>query len=171
MEKILSLDGSAEKKITITASCFMGLSHIVHLKDYVKGMFFALTEVLFIVFSPVIVSKIISLITLGSPQPDLPIKQRSNSIFMLIDGILILAVIALFIVIYVISVKALRNVIENMRKNPILLKASLSASFSKAFPIAGLAPSFILLLVFVVVPLVFHLCSIYKLFSACTYSA
>ncbi|HOS30177.1 MAG TPA: sugar ABC transporter permease [Treponemataceae bacterium] len=168
MEKILSLDGSAEKKITITASCFMGLSHIVHLKDYVKGMFFALTEVLFIVFSPVIMVKIINLITLGSPQPDLPIKQRSNSIFMLIDGILILAVIALFIVIYVISVKSAQERYRELcrKKSYTSQKASLSASFSKAFPIAGLAPSFILLLVFVVVPLVFSICVAFTNYSA-----
>ena len=167
MGKIVSLDGSVEKKITMTASFFMGLSHIVHLKDYVKGMFFALTEVLFIVFSPVIIIKIINLITLGSPQPDLPIKQRSNSIFMLIDGILILAVITLFIVIYVISVKSAQERYRELcrKKSYTSQKASLSASFSKAFPIAGLAPSFILLLVFVVVPLVFSICVAFTNYS------
>ena len=50
MAKILPTDGSAEKKITITASCFMGLAHLLYLKDYIKGVFFALTEIIFLIF-------------------------------------------------------------------------------------------------------------------------
>ena len=101
MAKILPTDGSAEKKIKITASCFMGLAHLLYLKDYIKGIFFALTEIVFLIFSPAIVKKIIDLITLGSPQPNLPIKQRDNSVFMLIDGILILALVAIFVIVYI----------------------------------------------------------------------
>jgi serine O-acetyltransferase len=33
MAKILPTDGSAEKKITITASCFMGLAHLLYLNS------------------------------------------------------------------------------------------------------------------------------------------
>ena len=109
MAKILPTDGSAEKKVKIAASCFMGLAHLIYLKDYIKGIFFALTELLFLIFSPAIVGKIIDLVTLGSPQPDLPIKQRDNSIFMLIDGILILALIAVFVITYILSVRSAKS--------------------------------------------------------------
>ncbi len=168
MEKNAVFDGRAEKKITITASCFMGLSHIIQLKDYVKGIFFALTELVFLFFSPVIITKIINLITLGSPQPGIPIKQRSNSIFMLIDGILTLAIAALFVVMYIISVKSAQARYKELcrKKSTVNQKASLHLSLSKAFPIAGLAPSFILLLVFVVVPLVFSICVAFTNYSA-----
>ena len=81
--KTLPLDGSAEKRVTVSSICFMGLAHLIYLKDYVKGIFFALCEIVFLVFSPSIVNKLIDLVTLGTPNPDVPIKQRDNSIFML----------------------------------------------------------------------------------------
>ena len=80
------------------------MAHCLYLKDYIKGIFFALCEIVFLVFSPAIVNKLIDLVTLGTPNPDVPIKMRDNSIFMLIDGILILALIAFFIIVYVLSV-------------------------------------------------------------------
>lgn len=100
----LPSDKSAEKKIKIFASCFMGLSHLLFLKDYVKGIFFVLCEIVFIGFIPSIIRKLIDLVTLGSP-----LKMRDNSIFMLIDGILILAVIAVFVAVYYMSVKSAEN--------------------------------------------------------------
>ena len=102
----LKKDKSDMKKITKTASCFMGLSHLLFLKDYVKGAFFALCEILFFVFLPLVVKKIIGLVTLGSPHPELPVKMRDNSIFMLIDGILIIAIVAIFIIVYLLSIKS-----------------------------------------------------------------
>lgn len=167
MAKILPTDGSAEKKVKIAASCFMGLAHLIYLKDYIKGIFFALTELLFLIFSPAIVGKIIDLVTLGSPQPDLPIKQRDNSIFMLIDGILILALIAVFVITYILSVRSAKaNYKEYCRKGyfesqSVLMKKTLGSSF----PIFGLAPSFIILLIFVVVPLVFSVCVAFTNYS------
>lgn len=77
-------DGSSKKKILITSIIFMGLSHIIWLKQYVKGAFFALIKVLMLIFSPKIVSAIKNLITLGDPHPELPIKERDNSLFMMI---------------------------------------------------------------------------------------
>lgn len=167
MAKILPTDGSAEKKITITASCFMGLAHLLYLKDYIKGVFFALTEIIFLIFSPAIVKKIIGLITLGTPHPELSIKLRDNSQFMLIDGILVLALVAIFVVVYVLSVRSAKSVYrEYCRKKAfysqsVLMNKTLGASF----PIFGLAPSFIILVVFVVVPLLFSICVAFTNYS------
>ncbi len=164
----LPVDGSAGKKIKITASCFMGLSHIVYLKNYIKGLLFALIEFVFIGFLPTIVGKLINLITLGDPQPNIPIKQRDNSMYMLIDGVLVLAVIAIFVVAYVLSVKsAEKDYKEYCRKKAYSSQSdNLKKTLGNSFPIVGLAPSFILILVFVVVPLVFSICVAFTNYSS-----
>lgn len=153
----LPFDKSAEKKIKIFASCFMGLSHLLFLKDYVKGIFFALCEIVFIGFIPSIVRKLIDLVTLGSPHPELPIKMRDNSIFMLIDGILILAVIAVFVAVYYMSVKSAENGYKEYCRTGRFKnqKDLFDTALGKSFPIFGLAPAVVMVVVFVVVPLVF----------------
>lgn len=135
----------------------MGLSHILYLKEYVKGALFALLEIIFLLLSPLFVSKIVDMITLGSPQPDLPVKMRNNSIFMLIDGILILAVVILFIISYALSVSSARSSYNTycITKRFTTQKRSLETMTGNAFPLVGLSPAFVLLLIFVVVPLVF----------------
>lgn len=153
----VNTDGSSRKKVILTSCLFMGLGHILYLKQYIKGALFALIEILTIIFSPMIAEKIIGLITLGEPQPDLPIKQRDNSIFMLIDGVMIIALLAIIIMAYVISVKSAASDYKEYCTNKRFKKQkeALSDIFGKAFPIFGLTPTVILILFFVVVPLVF----------------
>ena len=153
----IKTDLSDMKKVKVTASCFMGLAHLLYLKDYVKGVFFAVCEVLFIVCIPFIFKKLSGLVTLGSPHPELPIKMRDNSVFMLIDGILILAVIAVFVIVYWLSVQsAKKEYSEYCRTGRFKNQKELfEASMGKSFPIFGLAPAFVMIIVFVVVPLVF----------------
>jgi arabinogalactan oligomer/maltooligosaccharide transport system permease protein len=164
----LPIDGSAAKKIKVSASCFMGLAHVIYLKNYIKGLLFALVEFIFIAFIPTIAQKLINLVTLGDPQPDIPIKQRDNSMFMLIDGVLVLAIIAIFVVAYILSVKsAQKDYKEYCRKKAFSSqKENLKKTLGSAFPIAGLAPGFILILVFVVVPLVFSVCVAFTNYSS-----
>ncbi len=154
---VLANDSTDEKKITLTACAFMGLSHLLYLKDYVKGIFFALCEIGFIVALPQILSKLIGLVTLGTPHPELPIKMRDNSLFMLIDGILIIALLSLFVIVYVLSVSSARSDYrEYCRTGRFKTQRELmNLTLGKSFPIFGLAPAFIMVMVFVVVPLVF----------------
>ncbi len=161
-------DGSSEKKVKLTASLFMGLSHMLYLKEYVKGVLFALVEIAFIACCPFFVKKIIDLITLGSPQPELPVKMRSNSVFMLIDGILVLAVIAIFIAVYVISVRSALKSYKTycITKRFSTQKAEIAETTNRAFPLLGLAPCVITLLIFVVVPLVFSIAVAFTNYSA-----
>ena len=84
----------------------MGLSHLLYLREYIKGSLFAALEVLFICLIPMFVRKIVQLVTLGDPHPELPLLKRDNSIFMLIDGILALSIIAIFVIAYILSVKS-----------------------------------------------------------------
>lgn len=158
----------SRKKVLVSSILFMGLGHILCLKEYIKGGFYALIEILMLVFSPVIITKLMNLITLGSPQPDLPVKLRENSIFMLIDGVIVLAILAVFISVYVISVRSALASYEdylthgkfNSEKN------ILGDTAQKAFPILGLAPSVGLVLFFVVVPLVFSACVAFTNYAA-----
>lgn len=165
--KTLPNDGSAEKKIKVTASAFMGLSHLLYLHDYIKGIFFSLCEVIFIVFLPKIFNKLVGLITLGSPHPELPIKQRDNSIFMLIDGILVLSLIVIFVVVYVLSVKSAGKEYKDYCRKGYFgkQKEHLNTALGKSFPIFGLAPAFIMIIIFVVVPLIFSICVAFTNYS------
>ena len=164
----IETDGSSKKKIVAASSLFMGLGHLLYLKEYLKGALFAFVELVFLCFLPVTVRKIIDMITLGAPQPDIPIKQRSNSMFMLIDGILILAVVAVFIVLYVISIKSAKNSYKEYcrTKEFASQKKSMENLGNRAFPLAGLAPCVIMLLIFVVVPLVFSIAVAFTNYSA-----
>lgn len=150
-------DGSSLKKIKISACCFMGLAHLVYLKDYFKGIFFALIETVFIVFLPSIIQKIIDLVTLGSPHPELPVKLRDNSIFMLIDGILVISLVVIFFVVYFMSISSAEKTYREYCRTGSLKnwKSSMNHSLGSSFPVFGLAPAFVMVIVFVVVPLVF----------------
>jgi arabinogalactan oligomer/maltooligosaccharide transport system permease protein len=135
----------------------MGLGHIVYLKEYLKGALFALLEILMIMFSPKIVSVLINFITLGTPKPTLPIMRRDNSVFMLIDGVMIFAILAIYLAVYVLSARnAVKGYDEYIRtgrlsenKNPF------SGLLNRSFPILGLAPAVLMIVFFVIVPLVF----------------
>lgn len=152
----LNRDGSDSKKIKYTSILFMGLSHILYLKQYFKGIGFALIEVLALIFSPSIVQDILNLITLGEPHPELPILQRDNSLFMLIDGFMTLALVFIFIILYVVSVKsALKDYKSYCLLGFSQKKKSIHEIMDNAFPIVGLTPLVVLVLFFVVVPLVF----------------
>ncbi len=168
MNTKLNTDGSSKKKVLITSIIFMGLSHIIYFKQYVKGILYALMEILFLIFIPSIIGKITDMITLGSPQPNIPVKLRDNSIFMLIDGVMILAIVAIFVAIYVISVRgALQEYKEFCINKQIKSnKDSIKNIEGKAFPIMGLAPSVVLVVFFVLVPLVFSALVAFTNYSA-----
>ncbi|MDO5521212.1 MAG: sugar ABC transporter permease [bacterium] len=168
MKTTLNRDGSSKKKVLITSILFMGLSHIIYFKQYVKGLFYALIELLSLLSIPFLAGKIYGMITLGSPQPNIPIKLRNNSMFMLVDGILVLAVIALIIMCYVLSVRSALSeykdycITGDMKGNKEVMRSALG----KAFPVFGLLPSVFLIVFFVVVPLVFSACVAFTNYSA-----
>ncbi|HOM23641.1 MAG TPA: sugar ABC transporter permease [Termitinemataceae bacterium] len=168
MHNPLPLDGTGEKKVVRTAVLFMGLAHLLWLRDTVKGLLFAAVEIFYIFMIPSIGKKLIDLVTLGSPQPELPIKMRDNSIFMLIDGILTIVLLIVFITLYIISVRSARQGYREYcrKKRPMTMGESFSTTLSKAFPVVGLTPSFLLILVLVVVPLIFSASVAFTNYSA-----
>lgn len=161
----LKIDGSSERKVKVTAVLFMGLSHILYFKDYIKGGLFALVELAALCFIPVWSDKLYGLITLGSPHPELPVKLRDNSMFMMIDGIIVLAILAIVLAIYVVSVKsAVLEYKEFCTEHGVRRKKAFVSG--KAFPVLGLAPALLLILIFVVVPLVFSACVAFTNYSS-----
>lgn len=168
MDTTLKIDGSSKKKVMVTSILFMGLSHILYFKQYVKGLVFAFIELISLLSIPFFVEKIIGMITLGSPQPGVPVKLRNNSMFMLIDGIIVLAIIGIILLCYILSVRsALSEYKEYCISGKLKVKKGFSGVFSgKAFPVVGLMPAVFLILFFVVVPLVFSACVAFTNYSA-----
>lgn len=153
----LKEDGSSKKKLLITSILFMGLGHLIYLKQYIIGAFYAAIEIIMLSMLPKIVSKISGVITLGTPRPEVAVKLRDHSIFMLIDGVITIAIVILFFVIYYISV---HNALSAYRDFCIEKKLksnrdTLRGLFGKAFPVFGLAPTVGMVVFFVIVPLVF----------------
>ncbi|BBF43907.1 maltose/maltodextrin ABC transporter, permease protein MalF [Lachnospiraceae bacterium KM106-2] len=165
----LNADGSSKSKVLLTSILFMGLSHILYFKQYLKGALFALVEVLTLVLIPTFATKVYDMITLGEVDVTVPVMMRDNSIYMLIDGIMILAVIAILVSVYVISVRgALAEYSAFCARNGELnLKgSSLRSAVGKSFPIFGLAPAVLLIIFFVIVPLVFSAAVAFTNYSA-----
>lgn len=167
MNTRLKEDGSSKKKVLITSLLFMGLGHILYFKQYIKGLFYAMFEIIIIIMIPTIVSKLNDMVTLGVLKPDLPVKERDHSIFMLIDGVIILAVLFIFIIIYIISVRSALAEYKDycIEKKLKSNKESISRALGKAFPIFGLAPSVGLIVFFVIVPLIFSACVAFTNYS------
>lgn len=157
MKVNLKIDGSSRQKVLWTSILFMGLSHIVYFKQYMKGILFAVVEAVMLVSLPVVIRKLIEMVTLGVPQPELPVKERSNSIFMLIDGIMFLMIVLLFFAVYVISVKSALEEYRVFCLNGEILdnRQRMRKMSGRTFPIVALSPAVVLVVIFVVVPLVF----------------
>ena len=150
-------DPGRRQKVKQQAWLFMGLAHLLTLRQYVKGALFAAIEVLFLVSLPLIISNLANLVTLGEARLDLPVKQRPNSLFMLVDGVITIAVILLFVAIYYVSVRSAVAAEQAWDpKEPTPPRSSVRKALAgRAFPILGLAPTVVLIVFFVVVPLVF----------------
>ena len=147
---------------------FMGLAHVTVLKERVKGILFMLVELAFLAFLPRIYAGIRNLITLGFPRPDLPITQRPNSLFMMIDGIMLATIVLIFLAVYAMSIRSARTTTMevNARGWPDAHHRKLGYMADRAFPVIGLAPTFILIAFFVVVPLVFSAAVAFTNYSA-----
>ncbi len=151
------LKNKGSKKPIYCSALFMGMGQIFVQKQYIKGAFFAAIELLFLVFLPTICHKIANLISLGEPKPQLPVMQRDNSIFMMIEGIVVVVLLLVFIVIYIANIL---DAVKTERKKKLTgayptTKAFLATFSDNAFTLLGLSPVMVLLLFFVVIPLLF----------------
>ena len=157
MELRLDRRGASMGQVRLFSFLFMGLAHLLVLKQYVKGAFFALIELAFIAAIPMLVRSLIGLVTLGEPQPDIPVRFRDHSMFMMIEGIIAVAVILVFLLVYMVSIKSAKSIYKDYCIFGYVPgnKKTITMLGDKAFPIVALSPMIILLVFFVVVPLVF----------------
>lgn len=150
----LKTDGSSRKNVLVSSCIFMGLGHILYLKQYIKGILFAIIEVIMLCASPKLVQMIKDMIEISRWY-----KGIRPATFRLVDGIIALAIIAVFVIAYVISVKSAISGYEDFcldgrcKSN----KESMQGAVGKAFPILGLAPALGLVIFFVIIPLIFSI--------------
>ncbi|MDQ7992636.1 MAG: sugar ABC transporter permease [Propionicimonas sp.] len=161
-------DSPRRRKVRRQAWLFMGLAHVLTLKQYLVGAFFAVLELLFLISLPQIVTNLANLVTLGEPALDVPVKERPNSLFMLVDGVITIALILLFVAVYYVSVRsALTQERAWPPDEPTPPRRRLRDTITgAAFPVLGLAPTVVLLIFFVVVPLVFSTLVAFTNYSA-----
>lgn len=136
---------------------FMGLGQLLYQKQYIKGAFFALMELMVLINTHHFIRGITGLITLGDPRPDLPLRERPHSIFMMVEGIIFLILLAMFIVLYITNVRdAAKTQREYERTGQYPgTRTFVSSLADTSFAVVGLSPAMLMILFFVVLPLVF----------------
>lgn len=146
-----------DKRSIFASTLFMGLGQLLYQKQYIKGAFYALVELAVLLNINTIISKIAGLITLGEARPDLPISQRPNSLFYLIDGIIFSIIVIAFIILYISNIN---DAIKTQRRYELTgylpdTKRFLSSLGDTSFAAVGLSPIMLMLVFFVLMPLIF----------------
>ena len=141
----------------VASTAFMGLGQMTMQRQYLKGALYALVELAVLLNASAFVRGIAGLITLGDPQPDLPIRQRDNSIFMMVEGIIFVVLLILFIALYVSNIRDAHRTQKEYEQHGSYpgTRAYLSSLADTSFAVVGLSPAMVMILFFVVVPLVF----------------
>ena len=151
------------KKTKAASIIYMGLGHVLFLKQYIRGFLLMAFEAIMIlcctpVFGSVIPKKIYGLITLGSPKPaGTPIKNLDHSIFMMITGLITVMFLIIFVGLYIANIMmAKKSAAHLVEKQRYPSSAEVRQKFlESAFPYLGLSPALVLILFFTVLPLVF----------------
>lgn len=157
MEK--SINPKKLRAAPILSLIFMGLGQVTILKEYLRGFILMAFEIIILLNCSSIFNSIKGLITLGDPHPELPIKLKDHSIFMMITGIITLVVLAIFIITYVFNVKSAKKSAEEIIKNgkyPSRIESRNNLS-QKSFPSIGILPCILMVAIFTVIPLVFSI--------------
>lgn len=150
----LKTDGSSKKQVLLASCIFMGLGHILYLKQYLKGVLFALVEVFMIIISPSLLNMIKDMIELSRWYVGI-----SPAYTRMIDGLLAFAIILFFVVMFVVSVRSALSSYQDfcLEGRVKTNKESMQGAVGKAFPFIGLSPALILIVVFVIIPLIFSI--------------
>lgn len=157
-------NGSDKNKILLFSILFMGLSHILFLKRFGKGIVYAFIEAMFIIFTvlttlvgsgPSIYYAISDMITFGVGADGQIYNAQAHN-FILIEGVMALVIVGVFIIFYVISVQdALRTYNEYCMSKRLEGPKGLARTIDESFPVFALAPAIVLVLFFVIIPLIF----------------
>ena len=108
--------------------------------------------------SNTIIFGLTGLVTLGSPSdPGTPVKDRDHSIFMMINGLFVIIILAIFVYLYYSSIVSAKKEGEKIIKKghfPSKLETRNDLS-QNAFPIIGMAPPVVMICFFTIIPLLF----------------
>lgn len=150
----LKTDGSSKKQVLLASCIFMGLGHIIYLKQYLKGILFAVVEVFMLFMSPKLLNMLKDMIELSRWY-----KGITPAYTRMIDGLLAIAIIAFFVVLYIVSVRSALSSYQDFCLDGRVKtnKESMQGVGGAAFPFFGLAPALVLIVVFVIIPLVFSI--------------
>ena len=159
------IDPRLPQKTKFASCCFMGLGQLIYLKQYIRGILMMLFEILLIlcctpVFNYAIPVTLSGVITLGSPKPEgTPIKMLDHSIFMLIEGLFTIIILAIFIFLYVAQVKTAKKDAERIIKRGRYPSSQEIRNHlaTKSFPVLGISPSLLMISIFTLIPLLFSM--------------
>jgi len=135
----------------------MGLGQVLFLKQYVRGFILMAFETIMILSHSHIYKSLRGLITLGDPHPELPVKLRDHSIFMMVNGLIVIIILAIFFVVYAATIKSAKKDAEKIIKNRKFptLKETRNDLSENSFAVAGITPAVIMVAFFTVIPLLF----------------
>ena len=139
------------------SALFMGLGQTIVLKQYLKGALLAVLEIAFLLNANTLFKAVRGLITLGDSRPDLPVRLRDNSTFMMLDGLIAVVIVVFFIIFYAI------NIVDARKQGKLFERTGevqttrqfLKNIGEKAFAYVGLSPAIALISFFVIIPLVY----------------
>lgn len=108
-------------------------------------------------FQGPIVSSIAGLITLGSKQNTTVTKYMDHSIFMMINGIFALIIIAFFVLLYILNINGAKQGVKKILKAGRFptMKETKNDLSQNSFATIGIAPAVVLLAIFSIIPLLF----------------
>ena len=145
------------KTPAILSALFMGLGQLTCQRQYVKGAFYALIELAVLLNANAFLARLGDLITLGEDKSHLPILQRDNSLFMMVEGIIFAILLIFFILLYISNVRdALKTERRFARTGSYPgTRAFFSSLADTSFAAVGLSPVVMMLTFFVILPLLF----------------
>lgn len=108
-------------------------------------------------FQGPIVSSLAGLITLGSKQNTTVTKYMDHSIFMMINGIFALIIIAFFVFLYILNINSAKAAVKKITKigHFQTMKEAKNDISQNSFATIGIAPSIVMIAIFSVIPLLF----------------
>ena len=152
-------DRSSSSVVLISSIIFNGLSQILYLKQYFKGIVLMLLEILMIRFIP---------FSAGSIKGFFTLESSVNSAFSMINGIVSILVIALYITIYIHYIKEAMMDYEFYCKTGAFRNSNktLFESIQGSFVVWGIIPAAALVGFLVIVPLLFAILAAFTNLSA-----
>ena len=140
---------------------FMGLGQLYH-RQFIKGILYALLELYVLIFySNIFISSIYGLYTLGENvqvrSRGKIVEQGDHSIFLMIQGIIALLLVAIFIFIYVNNIRdAYKTGKLREAQAPVPnFKQTMANTWEKGYPYLLLSPAVFFTLFLTVLPLIF----------------